>query len=549
MNDKVKGVLDKVKGFFKGMSKTVRILLIVAAVVVVGAVIALIVYQNTRPEAMLFTELTTEDMTSVVKYLQENGVTGYRIDGDTIWVPEAQENPVRVGLMSSDVYPKSGFSYSTYLDNVGMLSSEADREQLKLYELQDRMGAMVGLFNGVQHAVVEITPQEDSRWILDKENLTKASASVIVTMKDGYEMDSQMATSIQNLLLTGVQGLKVENAVVMDQNGKTWTGSESIDASDSSALMLSLQNQVDERIRNKILDLLVPLYGPKNVRVTVTSAVDVSKKYEESVTHDYPEETAWNSLGGHGLIDEWVWDNSLLRGEDGGVGGVVGTTTNADLNEYVTQQIINDTNAQQIGASGSVKYVYDTNTNQQTHYGGVVTDVQVAVAVNSNGFTDTNLAGVDGVVPLVARAAGIDPEIQNDKIQVVLRPFWEEPTQEPPVTPEGVLEDWMIYAIIAGVALFLLLLVLILVLRGRSKKRKAAKQAAEAEALAAAQAEMIPAMAGGPPQSSEEGAQIMDIQADRTMELRQDVRKFVEENPEIAAQMVKSWLRGGDENG
>lgn len=30
------------------------------------------------------------------------------------------------------------------------------------------------------------------------------------------------------------------------------------------------------------------------------------------------------------------------------------------------------------------------------------------------------------------------------------------------------------------------------------------------------------------------------------MELRKDVRKFAEENPEIAAQMVKAWLREGD---
>ena len=29
------------------------------------------------------------------------------------------------------------------------------------------------------------------------------------------------------------------------------------------------------------------------------------------------------------------------------------------------------------------------------------------------------------------------------------------------------------------------------------------------------------------------------------MELRKDVRKFAEDNPEIAAQMVKSWLREG----
>jgi len=552
LNEKVKGALDKVKGFFINMSKTVRILLIVAAVVVVGVIIALIVHQSNRPYSMLFTELTTEDMSNVVTFLEENGATQYRIEGDTIWVPESEENRLRAGLLSNQIYPQSGFSYSTYLDNVGMLSSEADREQLKLYELQDRLGAVISLLNGVQNAVVTITPQEDSRWLLDKENLTKASAQVVVTMRDGYEMDSRMATSIQNLLLTGVQGLDVENAVVLDQNGKTWTGGDSIDANDATELMLSLQNQVDERIKNKILDLLVPIYGAENLRVSVYSTVDVSRDYEESVTHRYPEETAWNSLGGHGLIDEWVWDNSLLRGEEGGVGGVVGTTTNADLNEYVTNQIINDQNAQQIGASGSVTYKYDTTTNQTQHYGGVVTDVSIAVAVNSNGFEDTNMAGVDGIVPLVARASGIDSEVQADKIQVVLRPFHTETEPEPEPPAERLLDDWMIYALIAAVALLLLVIVLILVLRARSKKKKAAQLAAAAEAelqaAAAAAPELVPAMAGGP-QPSEEGAQIMDIQAERTMELRQDVRKFVEDNPEIAAQMVKSWLRGGEENG
>ena len=39
----------------------------------------------------------------------------------------------------------------------------------------------------------------------------------------------------------------------------------------------------------------------------------------------------------------------------------------------------------------------------------------------------------------------------------------------------------------------------------------------------------------------------MEMSTEKSMELRKDVRKFAEENPEIAAQMVKSWLReGGD---
>ena len=38
----------------------------------------------------------------------------------------------------------------------------------------------------------------------------------------------------------------------------------------------------------------------------------------------------------------------------------------------------------------------------------------------------------------------------------------------------------------------------------------------------------------------------MEMQTERSMELRQDIRKFTEEDPEIAAQMVRNWLREGE---
>jgi flagellar M-ring protein FliF len=45
------------------------------------------------------------------------------------------------------------------------------------------------------------------------------------------------------------------------------------------------------------------------------------------------------------------------------------------------------------------------------------------------------------------------------------------------------------------------------------------------------------------------GADVMTIQTEKSLELRKSIRKFAEENPELAAQMIKSWLRGGEENG
>ena len=49
-----------------------------------------------------------------------------------------------------------------------------------------------------------------------------------------------------------------------------------------------------------------------------------------------------------------------------------------------------------------------------------------------------------------------------------------------------------------------------------------------------------------PPPTS--GADIMDINTEKSMELRKSIRQFVQNNPEVAALMLKTWLRGGDDD-
>ena len=71
----------------------------------------------------------------------------------------------------------------------------------------------------------------------------------------------------------------------------------------------------------------------------------------------------------------------------------------------------------------------------------------------------------------------------------------------------------------------------------------------EAEAAALAEAAAMAAAGGNPMAPPQTGADIMDINAEKSMELRKTVRQFVNNNPEIAAQMLKTWLRAGKEEG
>ena len=50
-------------------------------------------------------------------------------------------------------------------------------------------------------------------------------------------------------------------------------------------------------------------------------------------------------------------------------------------------------------------------------------------------------------------------------------------------------------------------------------------------------------------EETEEDGPILDPQTEKSMELRQQIRDFAEQSPEIAAQMLRNWLNGGEADG
>ena len=88
-------------------------------------------------------------------------------------------------------------------------------------------------------------------------------------------------------------------------------------------------------------------------------------------------------------------------------------------------------------------------------------------------------------IPISARAAGIGEDVQQDKIHVMVAPFYEERFQP---AQEGLqVEMWMIYAALGGAGLFVVLLIVVLLLAKRRKKKKAEAEAQLALAEAALQ--------------------------------------------------------------
>lgn len=553
--DKAKALWGKVLERLRKISK--KIYIAAAAALVVLAVI-LVVVLNNKPYAPLVTGVSMDEMSSVLQLLETWGVRDYKVeDGDTVLVPESQQHQLQARVLMENVF-QSG--QGKYYESLSALSTNQERNLAVLKDLQEDLRATIRCFENVKDASVNLTPGEDRGYILDSGNVVNATAAIRVTMQDSKKLTTQQAAAIRELVSNSLQGLEVSRVSLTDTYGNTYSGGSLTADSDASALKMQLEEEQSNKIRTQVMQVLAPAFGEDNVDVAVNCVVEVGNVTEDRVDVYLPEYAENGETNGRGIIGSLIYQWSYNRNGDETVGGVVGTESNSNLpNQDFSQYVENNPNLDgtesAADASGQIDYDNSRSEKHIVTTAGYLKDCSVAVSVNS-----TTAGNVDTAEwqQHVARAAGIYGEIDEEtgleildgRISVISYPFFRE---EPPAPVPGILDIeiagiplWVLIAAAGGLLLFIILLVIILLARRRRRKRL---EAEEAEAEANEVDALLAAVGLGGQATDDNGADVMEIQTEQSMQLRKDIRQFASENPEIAAQMVRNWLRGGDDDG
>lgn len=553
--DKAKAIWGKVWERLKKISK--KIYIAAAAALVVLAVILVIVLNN-KPYSTLVTNVSMDEMSSVLQLLEAWGVRDYKVEnGDTILVLESQQSQLQARVLMENVF-QSG--QTKYFDNLSALSTNQERNTAILMDLEEKLRATIRSFENVQDAVVSLTPGEDRGYILDSGNVVNATAAVKVSMRDGKKLTTQQAAAIREFVSNSLQGLEISRVSITDDYGNTYSGGSLTADSDASALKMQLEEEQSNKIRTQVMQVLAPAFGEENVDVAVNCVVEVGNVTENRVDVYLPEYAQNGETNGRGIIGSLIYQWSYNRDGDETVGGVVGTESNSNIpNQNFSQYEENTPNLDgtesAADASGQIDYDNSRSEKHIVTTAGYLKDCSVAVSINS-----TTAGNVDTAAwqQHVARAAGIYGEVDEEsgleildgRISVISYPFFRE---EPPAPVPGILDIeiagiplWVLIAAAGGLLLFIILLVVILLARRRRRKRL---EAQEAEAQASEVDALLAAVGLGGQATDDNGADVMEIQTEQSMQLRKDIRQFASENPEIAAQMVRNWLRGGDDDG
>ena len=539
--------------------KTRRLVLGIVAGTVGIALIAILVltFGQNNDYSVLFSGLSQEEAQQIGSLLQDQQIDfKYNASDGTIRVPEAVVETTRVTLLSQG-YPKNGFAYDMYLDNTGLMTTESDKKQITLYELQDRLGATIRSFEGVQEARVNIAEASEQRYVLEDNETQGASASVVITMQNGSALTEDKAQAVKNLVAHSVRGMNFAEVVVLDGETMLEVGGSSGSGSAATDLN-SLTSMVETSIAANIRNVLEKLYGTGSVAVSVKGTLNMEKLIQESTEYSTPEKISEEDKTGLLESEELVNESSQAYNNE--AGGVAGTESNADTPRYTNEDGDEEETDSYYDGSASREWLYNVIKEQRQVDPGILEDVSVGVII----LTDNTSVPQEDLYRLVANSAGIPVTEANDKITIIRDPGMpteeEEPILNPPEDTLGVITTLiplpLLIAIAAGI-LLLLLLILFLLLRRRRKKKDSEPEDADFEGgdqLSASDLGLDETGSGGPlgaggldDEDDLNSEEIMNLRMQKSMRLKQNIAEFVDQNPQIAAKLVQSWLRGEEE--
>jgi flagellar M-ring protein FliF len=523
--------LESLKQFLSRLTLGQRLAL---GTVVVGSILLLfgIAYWAGRPEyALLFGGLSPADASRIVETLQEENIP-YQLkeSGTAIWVPQSRVYELRLRFAGEGVVSDGPVGYELF--DKGTLGMTDFMQRLNYKRaLEGELARTIMSLQQVELAKVHLVLPERSPF---RETQVAPSASVLLVLKQGARLSEQQIDGITALVAGAVEGLQPENVTVLDARGNLLSNPEAGNPELTlSSTQLKLRQALEAHLTEKGQSMLDRVLGPGNAIVRVAATLNFDQSTTERQLID-PESAT--------VISE-------ERLEETGTAGN-GTTANSMVRNYELSRTIE--RIQQNG--GNIQYLTVSVILNQRY------TVTEDGSRQARPYSEEEMREVE---ELVKNAVGFNPE-RGDRIAIHQTRFDtqidDQLAQE--LREQRRQEQLNLYIRYGLMALALGLVVWLL----RAAMRRVGDLAGTTQVLIgrvdheALQAGAVPeALQGKAPTpglaagAPEELVMIDDIYTSRLSAeakarikakhlLFEEVQKKVNEKPEEAAEIIRSWM-------
>jgi len=258
---------------------------------------------------ILYAELPLDQVSAVTaKLTTENIAFKLENGGVTVMVPEDRLAPARVALAAVGIPSTGGKGFEGF-DETSLTATPFTLNVNYQRALQTELARSITTIDGIASARVLIARPDSTPFIRDQKATT---ASVVLKLKPGSNLDRKNAVSIVNLVARSVEGLKPENVTVVDSFGRMLSDLHAGQRNDMPAAQMEYQQELEADLVRKAEAVLNGRLGPNRAVVRVTATLNLQKTKEQIVS--YPSD-------GKVVSAERLTNSSSTNSRAGGVAG------------------------------------------------------------------------------------------------------------------------------------------------------------------------------------------------------------------------------------
>ena len=528
MVERLKQIPSQIVKMWKELSKKQKVLILSVVAAVLMTLLVLYFVLSKVEYTTLYKFEDTASASKMIQMLKDSNID-CKLKEDNLTVDvNSKSYQDAVVMMGTNYIPSTGMSWSDALTN-SMSTTQTEKEQKFNLAFQNDIRSNLMKLDFVKDAAVYIKGTAAEKTIFDSEEET--SVSVMLTLKQA--ISAETANGIAKMLAGAVGNTTTDKITIVDSSGKVlFAGDEQNTLGGSIGSAAEYKEKLRNTFRKNVKDILLACdyddveVSGENLQFNMDKITEMSTEYTAAEGQE-----------------QGLYDSSYEYKASGSniTGGIPGTDSNDESTDYEvltngtadSEVVLNkydylpnetvkniehevgavDTSKSSIGVVLTKYRIYNQESVEKD---GTLGDLTWQQFVEQNNRR-TQIELEDGILNLISQVTGVS----ENKIAVTV---WEQPIFNDKV------EKARDYSNIVMIVLVILIIALLAFVVIRSM---APVQVTETEPELSVE-ELLA--------TTKESQALEDIEITEKSETRRLIEKFVDENPEAVAQLLRNWL-------
>lgn len=488
---------DPIASMFDRLGGAKRMMILIVGVAAAGLIFAVAQWAGTPTWVPAFPGVPLENVTQITDKLDQAGVK-YKLErgGSDIMVAEADLAKARVALAKNGM-PTSGRPGLELFDQPSWGMTDFTQRINYRRALEGELERVIGKMRGIESANVHLVMHETDAFSSQDR---PTEASVVLKLKG--EADPDVVKGIAHLVASSVEGLTSEHVTIVNDAGRMLSEAVEATLAGLSSRQLQMQREIEDYLRQKAEKIVGQMVGASNLRVQVSAAMSFDRLERLTATVDPDKQVVASE-------NKAV----ITPGQQGGA---------AQNNTATTYENTHSTESY-VSAPGTVKRLTVA----------VLVADQAPATPRGKSIPRTS-AEIANIAMLVRSAVGAD-SARGDVVSVVSVPFAPAvvAAAEAPKTDIVNVMQTAQRPLLGVIGLALIIVVALLSL----KSLKAAGNAPAGTTVMS-----LPRADGSMPQQALTASPLIPVVMP-TNTMRDKVNSTIEQQPDVAARVVRAWLK------